>query len=39
MYFCPSLNYNLELGVNATDGTAGFTLEIEFVVEFRGSLQ
>jgi len=39
MFFCPSLNFNTELPANAADGIINYTLEIEFVVEFRGSLQ
>jgi len=39
MFFCPALNFNTELAANAADGIVNYTLEIEFVVEFRGSLQ
>jgi len=38
MYFSPKLHVNLELGAVAASGTAGFTYEIEYVVEFRGSV-
>jgi len=38
MYFSPKLHVNLELGANAASGTAGFTYEIEYVIEFRGSV-
>lgn len=39
MYFQPKLDINVELCANAANGAVGFTYEIEYLVEFRGSLQ
>lgn len=35
----PELKFNVELGANSATGVIAFTYELEFVVEFRGSLQ
>lgn len=39
MFFMPELRINVDLNANAATGTLTLAYEIEFVVEFRGSLQ
>lgn len=39
MYFQPKLDINVELCTAAANGAVGFTYEIEYLVEFRGSVQ
>lgn len=39
MFFMPELKYNVELYANAAADTVAFTLEVEYLLEFRGSKQ
>ena len=39
MFFMPELHLNVELAANAADGAITMHYEVEYVVEFRGSLQ
>lgn len=39
MFFDPQLHFNVGLAVAAAANTVAFNAEIEYLVEFRGSLQ
>ena len=39
MFFMPELHLNIELAANAADGKLTMHYEVEYVIEFRGSLQ
>ena len=39
MFFMPELHLNIELAANAVSGAITMHYEVEYVVEFRGSLQ